>query len=92
MAWAGRHHPPPFLGGVGLALMQTRAPAHTSGGVHVDGQVGGGGGVVPQREGPVPVQQRRDGVDVRHDARHVGRRGERPELPVVVLLWDAEVR
>ena len=48
--------------------------------VHVDVDVGRGGGEVPERQRAVPVQQSRDRVRVTDDAGDVARRGERPDL------------
>lgn len=56
--------------------------------VHVDVEVGAGGGVVPERLRPVAVQQRRDLVDVGQNARDVRRGREAADLerPVGVQL------
>ncbi len=48
--------------------------------VHLDVDVGGGGGEVPERERAVLVQQRRDAVGVADDAGDVGGRAERADL------------
>ena len=55
--------------------------------IHLDVDVRRGGGEVPQRQGPVSMQHRRDAIRVGHDAGHVGRRGERADAqrPVSVL-------
>ncbi len=66
-------------------------------GAHVDADVRGGGGVVPERQGAVAVEHGGDGDDVAGDPGHVRRRreGPDPQRPVGVggqlLLQHGEV-
>ena len=54
-------------------------------GVHVDVDVGSGGGEVEEGEGAVPVEDAGEGVDVVQDAGDVRGGAERPDLPGTVL-------
>ena len=53
---------------------------------HVDLYVRRRRGVVPERQRAVPMQRLGDRVDVRHDARDVGRGGERTRHQFVVAV------
>ncbi len=56
--------------------------------VHVDVDVGRGGGEVPERQRAVPVQQGRDRVGVADDSGDVARRGERADLHRAIVVAD----
>jgi hypothetical protein len=57
-------------------VLAQRARSVRIGRIHADVEVGAGGGVVPEGERAVPVEQLGDGVDVGQDSGDVARRGE----------------